>query len=156
MKADSPIKKRLLWLALFVGFFTFLALLSGVQSYVAQLVFDKPVPWSLALRRSFKGWYTSGVLSLGVLWFCRRNRLEPGRVGRWVSAHFGGLWSISQRTLSFRPGCWRGDLGPNGEIMTFSFLAKTGTPLHAHVPDDVLVRRFRTPGMALLPALPRA
>jgi signal transduction histidine kinase len=118
-------KKRWFWLALFVGLFTFLALLSSVQSYVAQLVFDKPVPWSLALRRSFKDWYTCGALSLGILWFCRRNPLEPGRAGRWVAAHFAGavVYFVADCLIS----AWllAGETSvQTGEILSFTYMAR--------------------------------
>jgi signal transduction histidine kinase len=125
MNTAVPTRRRWLWLALFVGLFTFLALLSSVQSYVSQLVFDKPVPWSLAFRRSFKDWYTCGVLSLGVLWFCRRNRLEPGRVGRWVAAHFVGAGVYFALDIIASAWLLAGETSvQTGEVLTFSYLAR--------------------------------
>src|SRR5262245_31566039 len=125
MKSGSPMKKRLFWLVLFVGLWTFLALLSSVQDFVAQLVFDKPVPWSLAIRRSFKDWYTCGVLSLGVLWFCRHNRLEPGRVGRWIGAHFLGAIVYFVAEIIVCSWLLAGERSvQTGEILTFSYLVR--------------------------------
>ena len=67
-----------------------MALLATVESYVSQLAIGKPVSWGLALGRSLKDWYTCGVLSLGILWYCRINRMVPGRTGRWIAGHFAG------------------------------------------------------------------
>jgi two-component sensor histidine kinase len=125
MQNDSPMKKRLLWLVLFVGLWTFLALVSTVQSYVSQLVFDKPVPWSLAARRSFYDWYTCGVLSLGILWFCERNRLEPERAGRWAAKHFAAAGIYFTANIIVSSWLLAGEKSvQSGEILTFGYLLK--------------------------------
>src|SRR5215208_1406120 len=90
MQSDSAKKQRWLWAGVFVAVWTFLALLYGVHSYVAQLLYDKEVDWSLALRRAFKDWYTCGFLSLAVFWFCARNRFDPKAVPAWIARHFVG------------------------------------------------------------------
>jgi hypothetical protein len=68
---------------LYVAAWTVLALLSGVESYVSQSLYDKPISWDIAFRRSFKEWYSFGLLAIGILWLCNRVRLESGRAGRW-------------------------------------------------------------------------
>src|SRR5689334_2002817 len=83
-------KTRWLFIGAFIAVWTLMALLATVESYVSQLAIGKPVSWGLALGRSLKDWYTCGVLSLGILWFCRINRMVPGRTGRWIAGHFAG------------------------------------------------------------------
>ncbi len=84
-------RNRKLWslLGLYVAPWTLVALISALGAYVSEWGMIQPVPWGPLLRQQFKEWYAYGILSVGVLWFCGRNRLEPGHVGRWVMRHFG-------------------------------------------------------------------
>src|SRR6266496_1397071 len=102
MAQVAPWKKRWLWIVLLFAIWTFMGLLSGVETYIGQLKFDKAISWGLALRRSFKDWYSYAILSLGIIWFCGRNRLEPGRTVRWLLSHFGAavIFSMAYITLS--------------------------------------------------------
>src|SRR6266446_2821378 len=74
-------------LGLFVALWTALALLEGVFTYQAQLRYDKPVSWALALRRSFKEWCAYGLLAIGIVWLSERVGLQPGRIRRWFATH---------------------------------------------------------------------
>jgi two-component system LytT family sensor kinase len=102
-----------------------MALLATVESYVSQLAIEKPVSWSLALGRSLKDWYTCGVLSLGVLWFCRINKLRPGKTGRWVVAHLGGAVLFFLTDVTITSLLLTGERSvQNGETLTFIYLVR--------------------------------
>src|SRR6185436_20156510 len=81
----STPRTRWFWVGGFVAFWTALALLASAEIYVAQLHWDKPVSWKLALTRSFKEFYSYAVLSLAVLWLCKRWLNLTGL--RWFAAH---------------------------------------------------------------------
>ena len=83
MKTTSVNRKWWVRLGLFVALWTALALLEGVFTYQAQLRYDKPVSWALALRRSFKEWCAYGLLAIGIVWLSNRVRFGPGRIRRW-------------------------------------------------------------------------
>src|SRR6476659_3105319 len=102
----SPEAKRRLWVGgLLFGLCSIIALLSSLGAYVSGLGLDQAVAWGPLLRQEFKDWYVCAFLSIGVIWFCGKNRLEPGRTRRWVLAHFGGacLFSALYITLT---GWW--------------------------------------------------
>jgi two-component system LytT family sensor kinase len=120
---DSSIKRRWLWLAVFVGAWTALALVVSVETYIGQLNYDKPVSWALAIRRSFKEIYSCAFLSLGILWLCRRLHFAPNRRARWILTHLLGavVFCVSQVALV----SWLEAGEPSvqtGEILTFSYL----------------------------------
>jgi two-component sensor histidine kinase len=110
---------------LFVALWTVLALADAGSTYVAQLKYDKPVTWELALRRSFKECYAFGFLAIGIVWLCNRVRLESVHFKRWFATHFA-------TSLLFAPTCvalcsWliAGERSvQDGSILTFSFLFK--------------------------------
>ena len=102
-----------------------MACLSGVESYVGQLKFDKPVTWGLALRRSFKDWYTYGFLAIGIIWFCGRNRLEHGRIWRWVLRHLAAALVFATAYIGITSWLLTGEVSvQTGEILTFWYLVK--------------------------------
>lgn len=118
-------RSRWLFIGLFVAVWTLMALLATVESYVSQLSIDKPVPWSLALGRSLKDWYTCGALSLAVLWFCRINQLTPGKAGRWVGGHFAGVLVFFLADVGITSLLLTGERSvQTGETLTFSFLVR--------------------------------
>jgi sensor histidine kinase YesM len=118
-------RKRWLWVLLLVGLWTFLALLSSVETYVSQMVWDKPISWALALRRSFKDWYSYGLLSVGIIWFCGKNRFEPGRTGRWVLVHFGAALVFSAIWMSMSSWLVAGERSvQTGQILSFGYLIR--------------------------------
>src|SRR5947207_2110564 len=119
------LKKRWLWIGLLLGLWTFMALLSSVEAYVGQLAFDKPITWGLALRRSFKDWYSYGLLSLGIIWFCGRNRLEAGRAWRWVLVHFAAASVFSALYVATNSWLLAGERSvQTGQILTFGYLVR--------------------------------
>ena len=103
-----------------------MACVSAFESYLAQLKYDKPVSWGLALRRSFKDWYSYGVLAIGIIWYCGRNRLEHGRAGRWVVKHFAGALVFSAAYVATMAWLLTGEpsVQTKGQILTFEFLIK--------------------------------
>ena len=122
MKLNSCMRKRLLWFGLYGSIWGLLALLS----VVSELSSDKPVPWGPLLRQEFKGFYSLGLISLGVLWFCKRNQLEAGRLGRWVLAHFAGVlvfWVAFTTLTSWLVAGEESVMHP-GQILTFSYLVQ--------------------------------
>ncbi|HUK82454.1 MAG TPA: histidine kinase [Verrucomicrobiae bacterium] len=64
------------------------ALAEAVSSYLHLMKYEKPISWAQAVRQPFKSWYAFGVFSFGILWLCRRVRLEAGHFGRWFAKHF--------------------------------------------------------------------
>jgi sensor histidine kinase YesM len=131
-------RKRWVWLAAFVAVFTLLALLSSVNAYVMQLTYDKPVSWGLALRRSFKEWLICGVITLGVLWWCGRNQLKPGRTMRWVAAHIGASFLFSLAYVVLLSLIMTGEVSvQTGQILTFSYLFKK-MAIHSMITNMIL------------------
>jgi sensor histidine kinase YesM len=125
MPLDSSTKKRWLWVLLFVGIWTFLALLSAVESYVSQLLWDKPILWTLALRRNFKDWYSYGLLSIGILWFCQKNPWRPGRTISWVLRHFAAALVFSVAWMCLSSWLVAGERSvQTGQTLTFLFLIR--------------------------------
>lgn len=109
--------------ALFIALWTVLAVLGAIQSYVAQLVFDKPVPWGLAFRRSFEEWYSYGFISIGILWLCGRLRLEPGKTSTWVLKHLVAAVVFSIGYVVVLSALLAGEVSvQTGEILTFGYV----------------------------------
>jgi two-component system, LytTR family, sensor kinase len=133
MAQDSSAKKRWLLVGIFVGLWTLMALLSAAEAYVVQLKYDKPVTWTLAIRRAFKDWYSYGALAFGIIWFCKRNRLEPGRVGNWILKHLGAALVFSAGYIVLTSWLVSGEISvQTGKVLTFSYLVKK-TALHYFV-----------------------
>jgi two-component system LytT family sensor kinase len=102
------------------------ALLSAVGAYVAQRGMEQRILWGPLLRQEFKDWFACAVVSIAVLWFCSRNRLEPGRAGRWVARHFGAafLFSAAYSVLtSWLVAGERSVMHPE-RTLTFAYLIK--------------------------------
>lgn len=116
----SSRSKRWLWAGAYVAFWTVLALLTSVETYVMQQKWDKPIAWTLALRRSFEEIYAGGVLVLGVLWFCNRFPLEPGNFWRWLLRHLGVFALFSVSYVALVSWLWSGQISvQTGEILRF-------------------------------------
>jgi two-component system LytT family sensor kinase len=126
MASDSLKKKRWLWIAFLVALWTFMACLTAFESYLAQLKYDKPVSWSLALRRSFKDWYSYGFLAIGIIWFCGKNRLEHGHAGRWVLRHLAAALVFSAAYVVAMSWLLTGEpsVQQAGQILKFEDLIK--------------------------------
>jgi two-component system, LytTR family, sensor kinase len=93
MEPSSAKKKWRLWIGAYLACWTALALLGSFQAYLIQLRFDKPVSWTLAMRRSAEEVYTYALLTVGILWFCQRMSFEAGRFWRWFLSHMG-MWVV--------------------------------------------------------------
>src|SRR5207245_7045745 len=104
MALSATVKRLSLIGALFFGLCTVVASLLSLGIYISGVGVDQPVPLGPLLRQEFKEWYACGALSLGVLWFCGRNRLESGRLKQWALAHFAGACAFSA-IYSIR-SCW--------------------------------------------------
>ena len=110
-------------IGLYVAVWSAMTLLSGAESYVSQSLYDKPISWSLALRRSAEEWYTFGLLAIGILWLCNRVRLESGRAGRWFTIHFCASLIFAPAYVAFLSWIMAGEKSvQDGSILTFPFL----------------------------------
>lgn len=110
-------------MGVFLGFWVGFALLTGVEHYVHQLVWDKPVSWELAFRRSFKENFAYALLSLGALWLC--GRLKPEVLGklRWIGLHMIAAVFFAFAHLALVSWLEAGELSvQTGEVLTFSYL----------------------------------
>jgi len=102
-----------------------MALLSTVSAYISQAVFNQPITWGTAFSRSFKDWYTYGLLALGILWFCGRNRFDSARVWRWIGFHLLAALVFSLCYVTALSWLLAGEISvQTGEILTFTFLLK--------------------------------
>jgi signal transduction histidine kinase len=109
--------------ALFVGFWVFLGVLDAVHVFIAQQLWDKPVTWTLAFRRSFKEILAYAICSLVVLWLCRRVKHEPGRRARWLMLHFLAALTLSVAHLAIVSWLEAGELSvQTGKPLTFTYL----------------------------------
>ena len=127
MVSSSKAKQRLLVGALLFGVCTVLALLSSVGSYASSAAVDHPVPLGPLLRQEFKDWYACGLLWIPVLWFCRRNSLEPGHAVRWVLRHLAAaaVFAVVYVILTSWLVAGEKSIIHPGQILTFSYLVKT-------------------------------
>lgn len=126
MPLTSRFRKRLFWGGLVFGLFTLLALLSAAGAYVSQMGMDHPAPWIPLLRQELKDWYACGLISIGVFWFCDRNRLEPGRTQRWVLVHAVAalVFSVAYAVLTAALVAGEPSVMTPGKILTFSYLIR--------------------------------
>ncbi len=127
MARDLIKKKRWLWVLLYIAPWTLMALLASAGSYIAEGSLDHPIPLGPLLRQEFKCWYASAFISVGVIWLCRRNRLEPGRVGRWVAWHSAGAIALSALYAVVTSWLVAGEksvMHP-GKILAFGYLIKS-------------------------------
>jgi two-component sensor histidine kinase len=125
MERKSFTRNRWVCVGLLVGLWTVLALSSGVSTYVSQLLYDKPVGWDLAMRRSFKEWYSIGFLAFGILWLCNRVRLQAVGFRRWLVIHLGAAVVFSALCVALVSWLTAGERSvQDGSILTFSFLFK--------------------------------
>lgn len=116
-------RKRAQCAAIYAGAWTAFGVLSAVKVYYTQLLWDKPVPWELAFRRSFKEVFSYAVCVLGVLWLCGRLKPLAGRRGRWVLLHVLGAAVFSVAHLTLVSWLESGERSvQTGEMLTFTYL----------------------------------
>src|SRR3989442_698220 len=139
MALSATAKRLSLIGVLFFGLSTVVALLLSLGTYISGVGVDQPVPLRPLLRQEFKDWYACGALSLGVLWFCGRNRLEPGRMKQWVLVHFAAACAFS--AIYTILNCWliagEQSIAVPGKILTFSYLLKK-TAIHSIVMNVII------------------
>ncbi len=123
MRSDSWIVKHRRGIGLYFAVWLVLGLLTAVEVYIAQQLWDKPITWTLALRRSFKVVIAYAVCFLPVLWLCGRLRLETGRRARWFLAHMAGALVFSLAYVAFLSWLESGERSvQTGGILTFEYL----------------------------------
>lgn len=123
---NPRLRQYLFWGGLMFALYTAFAVLSAVGTHVSEVGMDHPIEWLPLFRQEFKDWYACGLLSLGVLWFCNHNPLEPNQTRRWVLSHiaaslvfcciyalFASWWIAGEKSV-MHPG----------KILTFSYLLK--------------------------------
>jgi two-component system LytT family sensor kinase len=110
--------------AIYVGAWTVFGTFTAIKVYYAQLLWDKPVPWELAFRRSFKEVFSYALCVLGALWWCRQLRpwLTEGR-SRWISGHLVGAAIFALAHLTIVSCLEAGEKSvQTGEPLTFTYL----------------------------------
>ena len=117
-------RKRAQCAAVYAGAWTAFGILSSVKTYYTQLLWDKPVPWELAFRRSFKEVFSYAVCVVGVLWLCGRLMHWFGeRRARWMLLHVLGAAAFSLAHLTFVSWLEAGERSvQTGEMLTFGYL----------------------------------
>lgn len=123
MKSSWCSRKRWQCVGLYVAIWVVLGLLGAVEVYIAQQVFDKPITWEVAFRRTFKEIFAYALCTAGVLWLCGRLRHEPGRRTRWFLVHMLAAVVFSLAHVAFVSWLEAGERSvQTGEILTFSYL----------------------------------
>jgi len=125
MRPISWIIKHWRGISLYVGVFVVLAILTAVEAFIAQQLWDKPITWALAFRRSFKITLAYALCTAPVLWLCGYLRFEAGRRLRWFFAHTLGALAFSVAIVALTSLLQAGERSvQTGEILTFSYLFK--------------------------------
>jgi len=123
MGSSSWIVKHRRGIGLYAGVWIVLGLVMAAEVFIAQQVWDKPITWALALRRSFKEMLAYAICTLAVLWLCGRVRHEGGRRGRWFIAHMLGALAFSVSHVALVSWLQAGERSvQTGEILTFNYL----------------------------------
>ncbi len=79
-----------------LGFWTLLGLVSGVQLFFAdQRLALHPYAWWQALATTLPAWYLWGLLSLVVAWLGRRFRVDRANFGRHFFIHLGASLDLA-------------------------------------------------------------
>ena len=123
MGSNSWIVKHRRGIGLYVGVWLVLGLLMAAEVFIAQQIWDKPISWGLALRRSSKEMLAYAICTLAVLWLCGRVPHEAGRRARWFIAHMLGALTFSVLHVALVSWLEAGERSvQTGEILTFSYL----------------------------------
>jgi len=123
MKPSWCSKQRGKCAALYIGAWTVLGMLSAVEVFIAQQLWDKPITWTLAFRRSFKEIFAYAICTLAILWLCGRVRHDAGRRARWFLLHMLGALVFSVTHVAFVSWLEAGEISvQTGQILTFKYL----------------------------------
>jgi two-component system, LytTR family, sensor kinase len=137
MGSNSWIIKHRRGISLYAGAWVVLGVLSSVEVFIAQQLWDKPITWMLAFRRSFKEVLAYAICTLAILWLCGRVRHEAGRRARWFLVHMLGALVFSITHVAFVSWLEAGERSvQTGEILTFSYLF--GKLLISYTLSDIL------------------
>jgi two-component sensor histidine kinase len=110
-------------ISLYFGVWIVLGLVMAAEVFIAQQVWDKPVTWTLALRRSFKEMLAYAICTPAVLWLCGRVRHEVGHRVRWLLAHMLGALVFSVAHITLVSWLQAGERSvQTGDILTFNYL----------------------------------
>ena len=123
MGSDSWIVKHWRGTSLYVGVWLVLGTLTAVEVFLAQLLWDKPITWALAFRRSFKETLAYAICTLAILWLCGRLRHGAGRRARWFFSHMVGALVFALAHVALVAWLEAGERSVRtGEILTFNYL----------------------------------
>jgi len=124
MGSNSWLVKHRRGISLYVAVWVVLGVLMAAEVFIASQVWDKPITWSLAFRRSFKEIFVYAVCTLAVLWFCGWMRLKPGHRTRWFLAHMVGAVIFAVAHVAFVSWLEAGEVSVQntGKILTFKYL----------------------------------
>lgn len=112
-----------MWGAAFVGFWTLMALLGAAQAYVSQMIWDEPIPWQVAVIRSFKEWYGFGLMAVLVLLFCSYVNFDAKRKFRWFLIHLAAAPVFAVAYVALLSWLLAGEISmQTGEVLSFGYL----------------------------------
>ena len=120
MGLNSFIAKYHKGVGLYLAVWTVLGILSAVEVFIMQQLWDKPVTWALAFRRSFKEMLAYAICTLFILWLCGWLRPVAGRRARWFLLHLLGAVVFSVAQVAFVSWLESGERSvQTGELLTF-------------------------------------
>jgi two-component system LytT family sensor kinase len=123
MRLSSWLVKYRRGIGLYFAVWIVLGLVMAAEVFIAQQVWDKPVTWGLALRRSFKEMLAYAICTLAVLWLCGRLRHEVGHRARWFFVHMLGAVTFSVTHVALVSLLQAGERSvQTGDILTFNYL----------------------------------
>src|SRR5258708_6005655 len=105
--------------------------------YVSQIAWDKPIHFSLALRRSFEEWYLWALLTPLILWLSGRFPLERLKFRRWLGIHFGGALAVAILYMAAYAAILNGQKSIDGT--TFEFAKVFKKMFFYHLELDVII-----------------
>ena len=139
MAANPPIWTANRWrkFAVVAGLWTLLAFVSAGELYVSQIAWDKPIHFSLAVRRSLEEWYLWALLTPIILWLSRRFPLERLKLRRWLGAHFAGALGVSVIYMLAYSAVMNGQKSIDGT--TFEFVKVFKKMFFYHLEVDMII-----------------
>ena len=106
------------------GILTAITLLSAMHLYIGQILSDKPISWTLAIRRSSEDWFSMGVLVPVVLSLSRRYQFERSRLRQWLLVHGLGSVIYGLCYISLYAGILDGQVSIEGTTFEFGPMVK--------------------------------
>lgn len=110
------------------AFWTAIALLCSVQTYVSYLVWSKPeyapVSFALAMRRSFEEWFPWFFLTLLIWRVAGGLRLEQLKIRKWIAIHCALGLGVSCISIAIYSALLHGQKSVDGTIFQFQAMFK--------------------------------